>query len=213
MAEDVVLDLEDNFHRLNEIELDLNRKFTLELSKEHDFEITLEKANHGKNGRIAEFFAPPGEMSEESQEQLNFNEPLHIKKYKEGLTFNISIYHKKKDKRFYIMAGTVPENLRQTSEIHRADVIYAAVKNLSGARNASFINWFNDVVASKTAPTVVPIHWDSFFKKLNTNCSTNDFCLKTPAFLKMHLNNLEKLVTKIDERQYKIMDSFEVAQF
>ena len=93
MAEDIVHSLDKNAHRLTEIELDSENKFIPKLSLAADFEVIIENAIHGNNGKVAEFFAPLGELTQ----QVNFNQPQHIRKYREGKTFNVSIHHKKKE--------------------------------------------------------------------------------------------------------------------
>ena len=120
---------------------------------------------------------------------------------------------KKKNKRFYVLGGIVPETMRKTSEIHHADVIFAAVKNLSNKADQEFVKWFRDIVKSENAPVVIPVHWDSFLKKLQSNCTNNGDCLKVSSMLKYALQNVENIVTQIDKNQYRKMDSFEVIEF
>jgi len=193
-----------------EISLENNPSFK---DKIGSFNITIENAIHGDNCLISRW-APIESFPDSTSKGLDFSEPRAAGEYVEGGSFNIAIEHRPSKKTYYILGGQVPEDLRENTLLKKANVVFTAVK-VAGSKDEEskgedFRTWLWQQLSSQGDKTIVPVHWDSFFKPLEPGCkSDGKNCLKRNPFLIWRIKSLIKEVNNANNLSLKCLDAFD----
>lgn len=161
------------------------------------FKVTVEKAIHNDTKILGSLFAPIGVTYNKSN-SISFKHSQKAKKYVEGVSLNVHILHKPTQKTIYVLGGeplqTTNSN-RPPENLAKSDLVFFSVPTLKSLKEENKYIDFMSAIA-ETPKTIVPVHWDAFYKKLDkTRChdkKTLYRCLQPIFPLKKTMMNLEK---------------------
>ena len=139
---------------------------------------------------------PPTAVNDDLGEEISqpLQLPAHFSQFKEGGSYDYLIQHGPHYSLVKASTGAVPKQLQKLE----VDTLFLGIAQLSKQTTAFQQQYFKETLATLQPNTVIPIHWDNFFKPLNPELEfLPRFADDTPQSLNLLIQSAAAQNTKV----------------